>query len=177
MIILVAKAITLEVFLMDTSNKNVLHNIGRHLFITEKYFKLFLKYELKPYEITASECMVLLMIAEHCVDSMQDGISQEQINEELNYDKGVLTRLMKGLEEKDLVKREANPKDGRSYLFVPTEKMLSYKPYIRNALKKWSEIVFESVDEEHVCSFADNLQSMSEKAKKAASQAKNNQDK
>lgn len=160
---------------MDTSKKNVLHSIGRHLFITEKYFKLFLKYELKPYGITSSECMVLLMLAEHDVENTQVGLSQEEINEELNYDKGVLTRLMKGLEEKDLVTREANPKDGRSYLFVPTEKMIAYRPYIRNALKKWSEFVFESVDQEDVCSFADNLQSISEKAKNAANQAKKNQ--
>ena len=85
--------------------------IGRYIFIVDKYFRLYFKDSLKEYGMNSAEGLVLLVLFG------EDGMTQDQLIAELQYDKGVMARTMKSLEEKAYVKRERNPIDKRSSIF------------------------------------------------------------
>ncbi|WAM34190.1 MarR family winged helix-turn-helix transcriptional regulator [Caldicellulosiruptor morganii] len=116
-------------------------SIGRHMLIIDKYFKLFLKNSLKKYGLNAAEGLVLLSLYG------QEGRTQEQIVNELHYDKSVMTRIMQSLEKKDYVLRQKNSADSRSYIFLLTDKAKKFKLIFTDILKEWSDLVLEGVDE------------------------------
>ena len=50
------------------------------------------------------------------------GVTQAELTETLNSDKAAIARRTASLERKGYLRREHNPKDGRSRLLYPTEK-------------------------------------------------------
>ena len=50
------------------------------------------------------------------------GVTQAELTETLNSDKAAIARRTASLERKGYLRREPNPKDGRSRLLYPTEK-------------------------------------------------------
>jgi len=132
-------------------------DIGRNILILDKYFKLFLKEELKEYEINTAESMVLLTLygqngqtSEQLLKDIHHkkfSTTQDKIIDELHYDKGVMTRTMQNLESKGFVAREDNPLDSRSFIFSLTERAENFKPMLISVLKKWSDFLLMGLDD------------------------------
>jgi len=115
-------------------------SIGRRIMIIDKYFKLFLKDSLKKYGLNSAEGLVLLVLYG------EDGKTQEQLIDELQFDKGVMTRTMKELEKKEYVTREKNALDNRSFLFFLTDKAVVFKETLIAILKEWNDIILQDID-------------------------------
>lgn len=130
-------------------------SIARNMNIADKYFRLYLRDVLKPYNLNTAEGTVLLFLygkngttESQIINSIHnhDCHTQDQIINELHYDRGVMTRTMKGLEEKEYVLRSNNPNDCRSYIFSLTKKALDFKPILVDMLYKWNTFLLEGID-------------------------------
>lgn len=130
--------------------------LGRDIFIIDKYFKLYLKRELKKFDLNTSEAMVLLALygkgsemGENVFDEIHEGKlskTQEQIIHDLHYDKAAMTRIMRSLEEKELVYRKENQADSRSFLFAATKKADAFKPELIAVLKRWNDTLLKGIE-------------------------------
>ncbi|MEG0979362.1 MAG: MarR family transcriptional regulator [Oscillospiraceae bacterium] len=122
--------------------------IGKNILIIDKYFKIYFKNALKIYGLNASEGLALLMLYEGKCQT------QDQIISELHYDKGVIARTMKELEDKGYVERNENPVDNRSFIFNVTEKSELVRPHIIRILKSWSDKLMDGIDDIEVLKMA-----------------------
>ena len=133
-------------------------SIGRNMNIADKYFRLYLRDALKPHNLNTAEGTVLLSLygkngstETQIFDSIHDHTTrhtQDQIIDELQYDRGVMTRTMKALEEKEYVLRSDNPTDCRSYIFSLTKKAMDFKPILIGILFEWNTYLLEGIDAE-----------------------------
>lgn len=134
-------------------------SIGLNILVIDKYFKIYLKKSLKEYNLNTSEGLVLLILYKQLetldknlieIHSTKLGRTQDEIIDELHYDKGVMTRAMKSLEEKNYVLRKDNPQDNRSYIFELTEEAICLKPHLLEILNKWHNIVLKDINEDMI---------------------------
>lgn len=150
-----------------------MRSIVKNSMIIEKHFKLFFKNGLKQYDLNTAEGMVLLLLIEkeakpecNTIEKMHKiirGQTQDQMIDEIHYDKAVMTRTMQSLEGKGYVVRNLNPIDSRSYIFSLTKKAADFKPTLINILKHWNEGMQKGIDKKEL-----------EVADKALSQMANN---
>ncbi|MGI5979480.1 MAG: MarR family winged helix-turn-helix transcriptional regulator [Oscillospiraceae bacterium] len=150
-------------------------SIGRNMNITDKYFRLYLRDALKPYDLNAAEGTVLLSMygksgstEQQIFDSIHAhraaGNTQDELIGELHYDKGVMTRTMKALEDKGYVLRRDNPADSRSYIFSLTEKAQAFKATLLGLLRQWNVHFLAGIDENTLKIVEGALNKMTENA-------------
>lgn len=143
-------------------------SIGRNMMIADKYFKLYLRDALQPYNLNAAEGIVLLMMyrktSNHTSISgnheMFGSNTQDELIREIHYDKGVMTRTMKELEQKGFVTREPNPADSRSYLFSLTEQGIAFQETMMEILRRWNTQLLTGLSEEQLSVVESALQIM-----------------
>ena len=149
--------------------------IGRNINIADKYFRLYLRDALSPHGLNTAEGTVLLSMygssggtERQIVDSIHGreggGNTQDERIDDLHYDKGVMTRTMKSLEEKGFVQRSPNPADSRSYIFTLTEKGLDFKGTLIDLLRRWSDRLLAGIDEQTLSTVEKALAVMAENA-------------
>lgn len=136
-------------------------HIGRNMMISDKYFKLYLRDALAPYGLNATEGVVLLMMFHSAVAQKN---TQEDLIRRIHYDKGVMTRTMKGLEQKGFVSREPHPTDSRSYLFSLTEAGETLKEPLFDAVRRWNERLLAGIDERDLETVKTVLEKMAQNA-------------
>ena len=134
-----------------------MESIVRNNMIIGKYFRLFFRNSLRQYDLNTAEGMVLLLLLEketnpqrNTIEKMHKiikGQTQDQIIDEIHYDKSVMTRTMKSLESKGYVARNVNPVDSRSYIFSLTKKAADFKPTLLNVLELWNDGLRRDIDE------------------------------
>ncbi len=157
-------------------------SIGRNMNIADKYFRLYLRDALKPYHLNAAEGTVLLSLygkngatERQIFDSIHDhavGYTQDKIIEELQYDRGVMTRTMKALEEKEYVLRIDNPTDNRSYIFSLTQKALDFKPILFGMLHEWKTRLLAGLDDDTLKILKDALEVIAKNATQYGKESK-----
>lgn len=135
-----------------------MESIGRNNMIIEKYFKLYFKNGLKPYDLNTAEGLVLLLLLEkkfkpqsetiEKLHNMMKGQTQDQMIDVIHCDKAVMTRTMQSLESKGYVIRSVNPADSRSFIFSPTQKTVDFKPKLLQILRLWDEGLQRGIDRE-----------------------------
>ena len=120
---------------------------------------MFLNHELEGSEITAIELMYLGYLYK------QDGITQDELLKEYCIDKAAKTRVIQKMEKKGLVQREVADGDKRAKKVFLTEKANEYRELIGNIQKKWSEVMWTSLDvtEEDMKIFVKVLASVTER--------------
>lgn len=144
-------------------------SIGRNISIIDKYFKLFFRNALKEFDLNTAEGMALLTlfsqegkIDSNLLDEMHRqncGKTQDQIIDELHYDKSVMTRTMQSLERKGYVLRSENPNDNRSYIFTATDNATQFKPTLIGILRTWSDLLLKDVENQDIVGNAVKLMS------------------
>lgn len=154
--------------------KMLYSKIGRNIFIVDKYFRLFLKASLKSHDLNTAEGMVLLTLygqngqtSEQILRGIHHedfSITQNQLIDDLHYDKGVMTRTMQSLEQKGFVQRADNPADSRSFVFYVTDKAFMFKPVLIGILRKWSDCILQDLDVAVLKVLDEALMEMAEKA-------------
>lgn len=131
---------------------------GHYLFIMDKYYRQFLRDMLKPQGMSASEAMVLLLLYQrHVASPREEGYTQEELNKELHYDKAALTRVMKLLEDKNMVLRKPNHADKRSFCFVMAQAGFAMLPEIMKILVAWENEIFAGIEEQEKAVFLQTI--------------------
>ncbi len=133
-------------------------SVGRSNMIIEKYFKLYFRNNLKKYDLNTAEGLILLLMMEkemkpqyNALDKMHQlikGQTQDQMNDEIHYDKAVMTRTMQSLESKGYVERRINPADRRSSVFSLTKKAIDFKSTLIDILTLWNDGLQKGIDKE-----------------------------
>lgn len=145
-------------------------SIGRNMMIADKYFKLYLRDALMPHNLNAAEGIVLLMMYRKNMNHTKDSDNhyntgsntQDELIREIHYDKGVMTRTMKELEQKGFVERQPNPADSRSYLFSLTPKGIAFQETIMDILKRWNTQLLAGLSEEQLAVVESTLNIMAQ---------------
>lgn len=135
-----------------------MHSIGRNNMIIEKYFKLYFRNCVRRYGLNTAEGLILLLMMEkemmpehNALDKMHQlfkGQTQDQMNDEIHYDKAVMTRTMQSLESKGYVERRINPADKRSFVFSLTKKAADLKSTLIDILTRWNDGLQKGIDQE-----------------------------
>lgn len=89
--------------------------IGYNMTQTSRRLTRFLSAHLKEDCITPEQWTVLKRIGEYA------GISQKELAVKADKDQATLTKILDLLEKKQLIRREVNPRDRRSFSVVLTE--------------------------------------------------------
>lgn len=144
--------------------------IGLNMLVIDKYFKIYMKNALKEYDLNAAEGLVLIILYKQKISCDKDsnlednenelGKTQEEIISKLHYDKGVITRTMKSLEQKNYVIRQNHPKDSRSYIFKLTKKSWDLEKEILEVLNNWHKILLQDIDDKTIELLKSNLPKM-----------------
>lgn len=140
-------------------------SIGRKLLVLDKYLKQYVKTELKQYHLKTSEGFILLVLYS------KEGITPESIREELHYDKGLITKSLLTLEEKNYVKRVKNATDSRSVLINLSEQGKEFKPLLIKILKQWNEILLSNFSDEELLLIRSFFDKMHENVMKVITQS------
>ena len=137
-----------------------MESIGRNNTILEKYFKLYFRNNLKQYDLNTAEGLILLLMMEreaqpqyNALDKIHDlfaGQTQDQMNDEIHYDKAVMTRTMQSLETKGYVERRVHPADKRSFVFSLTKKAADFQSTLIDILTVWNDGLQKGIDQERL---------------------------
>lgn len=113
-------------------------------FVSQIYRKgsSFITKELSQYGIGYGQVMFLLQLY------AKDGISQEEISENLNIDKATTCRAIKKLQDEGFVVREKDEQDKRAYKVFLTDKSKNIKQNIYSVLGEWDNILSINITEE-----------------------------
>lgn len=151
--------------------------LGHNIMAFDKYFRIYLKNNLKDRNLNAAEGMVLLSLMEkesktegeifNSIHTIEAEITQDQLVHELHYDKSVMTRTMQSLEGKGYVIRSVNPKDSRSFIFNLTEAGLEFNEVLMTIMIKWNAAILDGFTPEEINSMNDMLARLAQNAKAA----------
>ncbi|MDI6705347.1 MAG: MarR family transcriptional regulator [Bacillota bacterium] len=78
----------------------------------------------------------------------RDGISQEELSDQLMIDKGTTARALYKLEKAGYVIWQTDPEDRRAYNVFITDKARDIKPALYNILSSWTDILVTDLSQE-----------------------------
>lgn len=81
----------------------------------------------------------------------QDGITQKELSERTLKDQAAVTRILDSMERKNLLKRQANPEDRRSYLIFLSESGRDLRNLIVPLAEQCLTACTEGMTENEVC--------------------------
>lgn len=97
--------------------------IGKYLSITHRAHTSLVDKKFKEkFNISHGQVFILIKIYKN------EGINQRKLCEEYNLDKAGVGRIIKKLEDKNLIKSKPDPKDKRKKMIFLTEKAKDLKP-------------------------------------------------
>lgn len=106
---------------------------------------------MKDSGIGSGEVDLIHLIRHH------SGLSQKEISQQLNMDKGAVARRTASLEQKGYLIRKEHPADKRSQLLYPTEKAEELKTSKATVEAVFYEWLLEELEEEEKATFIETL--------------------
>ncbi|QAY67938.1 MarR family winged helix-turn-helix transcriptional regulator [Paenibacillus protaetiae] len=76
------------------------------------------------------------------------GITQEQLTQELKFDKATTARSIKQLELSGYIERKPDPDDRRSHLLYPTDKAVQFWPELQAILNRNNQLIARHLTKE-----------------------------
>jgi MarR family transcriptional regulator, transcriptional regulator for hemolysin len=132
-------------------------SIGLYTSHTVKNIIRFLTLHLKEFDVTPEQWTVLKRLAE------QDGISQKELAMKSEKDQPTLTRILDILERKELIYKQRNLEDRRSFLIFISKKGMTSKdelsPFIEGL---YEETILKGIPEENLEVYKSVLSQMNE---------------
>ncbi|MCY8825459.1 MarR family winged helix-turn-helix transcriptional regulator [Bacillus atrophaeus] len=107
----------------------------------------FLAFHLKEEGITPEQWTVLKRVGE------SRSISQKELSARADKDQATLTKILDLLEKKNFIRREANPRDRRSFLVVLTEAGEELKQTLTDKMEILFAGLLESTSDEDLAVF------------------------
>lgn len=117
--------------------------IGKLISQLQRQNQKYLSRELLPYGIGGGgqHSFLKLIIG-------QPGITQDQMTNDLKFDKATTARSVKHLEHLGYIERRTDPKDRRSSLLYPSPKALEFAPVFQSILGELNNKLAANLTEE-----------------------------
>lgn len=112
--------------------------------------------ELSDCEISRGEYRILSSLYQ------KEGISQTDLSDQYHLDKGVITRVVKRLEEKGFIERRRNSTDQRRKLLYLTPKSKEIHQDVTALKRTLSEEITAGLTDEEIETLVDSLQTVNE---------------
>ena len=136
-----------------------LASIGKWISILHRQAQIYLNVKLKPYGLNYSEYISLVNLSPE-----GNGNNQKHLSDILIIDGALTTRAMKSLENKGYIIREKSKSDKRANNVRLTAKGIEMQPIILMALKDWTDIISEGMEEDEKDSIIQKLTVMTNNA-------------
>lgn len=133
---------------------NQTKSVGRYISLIYRNFHIYMHHKLEQYRIGSGQFHFLMMLYK------KEGITQEELAENLKIDKATCARAIQKLEEIGYVKRQRNQQDKRCYNIYLTPKAKELKPTAMNILHEWTDLLltgFSNEEKEHLYTFLERL--------------------
>jgi len=108
-------------------------SIGKWIWMIDRHNIAYIEKRLTPHGIGAGQFRYILLLHRN------EGINQEQLSQLLELDKTTTARAVAKLMALDIIRRENDPADNRSYLIHLTQKGRELVPVIQNILVESTE--------------------------------------
>ncbi|MGR3765700.1 MarR family winged helix-turn-helix transcriptional regulator [Rossellomorea sp. NS-SX7] len=132
-------------------------SIGLFTSNTVKNIIRFLSVNIKNFDITPEQWTVLKRLSEN------DGINQKELAIKAEKDQPTVTRILDILERKELIIKEKNKEDRRSFLLFITDKGNAVKEELSPVIEKiWEEKILTGISEEELNVYRNVLVKMNE---------------
>lgn len=117
--------------------------IGKLIAYLQRQNTKILSKELMPYGLgSGGQHSFLKLILGH------PGITQDQMTNEMKFDKATTARSVKHLEQLGYIERQTDPKDRRSSLLYPTVKAIDFAPEFQRILNEHNRKLTANLTEE-----------------------------
>lgn len=83
----------------------------------------------------------------------EEGVSSTSLGPRMGMEATSLSRTLKAMEDKGLIRREPNPEDGRGVLIKLTKDGLEKRSFSKSLVKKFNETIEESISESELNAF------------------------
>jgi DNA-binding MarR family transcriptional regulator len=103
--------------------------------------------EAAKYGATMATGLALLSI------DAEDGVPSTSLGPRMGMEATSLSRTLKSMEEKGLVRREPNPEDGRGVLIKLTQEGLEKRKLSKSLVKKFNQAIEETITESELKAF------------------------
>ena len=120
--------------------KDRCENIGKYISQLYRKGSSFIAKKLSEEGIGSGQLMFLLELYR------QDGITQDNLTERVNIDKGTTARALKKLEDESLIVRIKNEKDKRVNNIYLTEKGKEAKLRIYKVFDEWEAVLSQNLN-------------------------------
>ena len=134
---------------------NKREHIGRYISQIHRKSNSFITKEVSNFGIGSGQIMFLMQLYK------KDGISQEELSENLSIDKGTTCRAIKKLEEEEFLIKVKDEKDKRSNKIYLSDKAKNIREDIFNILDDWNKQITRSLAKEEVKMLEDLLEKVS----------------
>lgn len=125
------------------------NRVSRYLVFAHRAYQHYLSKQLKMLDLSTSDCSPLLHLY-HYEEEAKEGMSQAQISEQTGIDKGLLTRSIKRLSSKGLVKVAENPRNRSGKLISLTKKGRGITAQVDAIVRAWEDEMLDAVDPSNV---------------------------
>jgi DNA-binding MarR family transcriptional regulator len=120
-------------------------SIGKYLSITHRAHTSLVDKKFKEkFNLSHGQVFILINIYR------DEGICQHRLCEEYNLDKSGVGRILKKLEDKNLVTRKSDPEDKRKKLIYLTDKAKDMKDDFKKLLKEIEEQMRQGLTEKEI---------------------------
>ncbi|MFD1177931.1 MarR family winged helix-turn-helix transcriptional regulator [Paenibacillus puldeungensis] len=118
------------------------YSIGKYISYIQRINQKELTGLLKPYGIGGGGHHSYLKTILH-----NPGLNQDQLTNEVKFDKATTTRCVKQLEEEGYVERTVDGHDRRSYRLYPTQKAKDFEPTLGQIFEQFNRHLTECLTE------------------------------
>ena len=116
-------------------------NLSRLISILHNQKNSYMNVQLKEIGLSHGQAIALKIIYE------ENNIKQEDLNKRLQIDKSAVTRILKTLEDKQLIIKETSQEDKRNHILSLTSNGKMLYPQIKNVVKETTEVMLKDIDQ------------------------------
>lgn len=127
--------------IVDVSTIGENMNLSRLISILHNQKNSYMNVQLKEFGLSHGQAITLKIIYE------ENNIKQEDLNKRLQIDKSAVTRILKTLEDKQLIIKETSQEDKRNHILSLTSNGKMLYPQIKNVIKETTEVMLKDIDQ------------------------------
>ena len=116
-------------------------NLSRLITILHNQKNSYMNVQLKEFGLSHGQAITLKIIYE------ENNIKQEDLNKRLQIDKSAVTRILKTLEDKQLIIKETSQEDKRNHILSLTSNGKMLYPQIKNVIKETTEVMLKDINQ------------------------------
>lgn len=116
----------------------------KNMSIIVRACRIFTERKLREFDLTFGEQIIVMFISAH------ENVNQDTISKAFMIDKGMVAKTLNKLEQKGYLMRRQNPENKRENIISLTGQGADILIHMSNALKEWSNILYEGISEEDI---------------------------